>query len=81
MGTKYEVSFVRNGCCPYSFNWRTNCFIKALWWIFRLRVLKGYKIITLNIRLGYTMSDKCDADYCAKECEKREADTNQKEIS
>jgi hypothetical protein len=68
MGSKYTVRFMLNGLCPYKFEWQTNYLIKALWWLVKLRVFRGYKIITLEIRVGYTPVNKCKAGFCVKEC-------------
>ncbi len=68
MGSKYTVHFVKNGRCPYRFERQTESAIKALCRILKLRLFKGYKIVTLEIRAGYTPCDECDADYCGEEC-------------
>ena len=74
MGSKYEIRFVRSGLCPYEFSWATNWFIKALYWIIKIRYIgvagTKYPIVTLNIRAGYLDSQDCTADYCNKECER-----------
>ena len=64
MGTKYCITFTRNGLCPYNFDSRTNHLLVALWYFFTLSI--KYPIVTFEIRRGYIDCEKCTADWCDK---------------
>ena len=64
MGTKYCISFVRNGLCPYNFDRRTNNLLVALWYLFTISI--NYPIVTFEIRRGYIDCEKCTANWCDK---------------
>ena len=63
MGEKYEIVYMRNGCCLLKNSKLTNSLVVALWYLLRLSI--KYPIVTLNIRRGYISCAECDADYCA----------------
>ena len=64
MGTKYCITFMRNGLCPYESDRRTNHLVVALWYLLTLSI--KYPIITFEIRRGYIDCEKCTADWCDK---------------
>lgn len=64
MGTKYCITFMRNGLCPYASDRRTNHLLVALWYLLTLSI--KYPIITFEIRRGYIDCKKCTADWCDK---------------
>ena len=64
MGTKYTITFTRNGTCDYVFDRQTNSIFKTLWYLVTLSL--KYPIVDLQIRRGYIPCEKCDADWCDK---------------
>lgn len=64
MGSKYCISFMRNGTCQYQFERRTDHLIIALWHLLVLSL--KYPIVDFEIRRGYLKCEKCDADWCNK---------------
>ena len=71
MGSKYTITFIRNGMCDYKFDIsdrcirrRTNNMIIALWYLLTLSL--KYPIVDLHIRKGFIPCSECDADWCDK---------------
>jgi hypothetical protein len=62
MGNKYTITFIRNGNCDYRFNRQTDNILIALWYLFTLSL--KYPIVDFQIRRGYILCEKCDADWC-----------------
>ena len=64
MGTKYCITFMRNGLCPYASDRRTNHLLVALWYLLTLSI--KYPIITFEIRRGYIDCEKCTFEECER---------------
>jgi hypothetical protein len=76
MGTKYTVTYMRNGTCEYRHDRRTNNVFRALWYLLTLSL--KYPIVDFQIRRGYIPCEKCKADWCDRSsayCESKEAQT------
>ena len=69
MGTKYCITFMRNGRCPYEFDRRTNHLVVALWYLLTLSI--KYPIIIFEIRRGYIVCEKCTAEECERSAKYR----------
>jgi len=65
---KYRIWFTRSGICDFKFDRQTDYFLKALYWLFRLRFTKmvgtRYPQVYLEIRRGYIECEDCTADWC-----------------
>ena len=64
MSAKYTVWHARNKECPYYFDWETNSFLRALWWLLTLSI--KYPIVNFEMRRGEIPCGKCSADWCDK---------------
>jgi len=67
---KYRIWFTRSGTCDYKFDRETDYFIKAIYWLIRLRFFKlagcKYPQVYLEYRNDYIACEDCTADWCEK---------------